>query len=111
MDADEKEIFHYLRSEAGQFIPLNLINRHAGGRHKFRQSPDWAKPPLLRMVERGILETDSSGAYRLRPMPVSDSNTRRWVSPQLVELLRKSGKKFEAVIEHEEDPEAYYDSL
>ncbi len=111
MDAEEKEIFRYLRAEAGQFIPINLICRHAGGRQKFRDSPDWAKPALLRMLERGIVEVDSVGYYRLCPRPVSDSSTRHWVAPHIVELLRKSGKKFDAVIHHDGDTEMYYDSL
>lgn len=109
MDADEKEIFRYLRAEPDQFIPANSISRHAGGKHKHRESPDWARAALLRMVERGILETDAVGSYRLKPIPVPD-NTRRWVSPQLAEVLRRSGKKFNGMI-HEGDTETYYDSL
>ena len=109
MDADEKDIFRYLHTEPEQFIAANAISRHAGGKNKFRESPDWAKGALLRMVERGILETDAGGAYRLKPIPAPDA-TRRWVSPQLAELLRNSGKKFNGVI-HEGDTESYYDSL
>lgn len=111
MDADEKEIFRYLRAEPEQFIPANSICRLAGGKHKHRESPDWAKPALLRMIERGILETDSAGGYRLKPIPVADANTRRWVSPQLAEVLRKSGKKFDIMIQGDGDIESYYDSL
>ena len=111
MDADEKEIFRYLRSEEGQFVPANFICRHAGGKLRHRHSPDWAKPALIRMHERGILEMDDTGAYRLKPVPEADANTRRWVSPQLAELLRKSSKKFEAIIQRDGDTEAYYDSL
>lgn len=111
MDADEKEIFRYLRGEPEQFIPANFICRHAGGKHRHRVSPDWAKPVLLRMLERGILEMDSSGSYRLTPIPTGDTNTRRWVAPHLAALLRKSGRKFEGMIQFEGDLEAYYDSL
>jgi len=111
MDADEKDIFRYLRSEGDNFVPGNSISRHAGGKHKFREAPDWAKAALLRMVERGILEVDGLGSYRLKPRPANDSNTRHWVSPQIVELLRKSGKKFDDVIQHEGDTESYYDKL
>lgn len=110
MDADEKDIFRYLHAEPRQFISANSISRHAGGKHKHRESPDWAKAALLRMVERGILETDSVGAYRLKPIPATDATTRRWVSPQLAEVLRKSGKRFNSMI-HEGDTETYYDSL
>lgn len=112
MDADEKEIFRYVRTEPDRFFPAVSICRHAGGKHKHRESPDWARPALLRMVERGILELDALGGYRLTPIPVvQSSNTRHWVSPQIAELLRKKGKKFDSMIQQEDDPEAYYDSL
>lgn len=111
MDADEREIFYFLRSERANFVPPLSISRHAGGKSKHRESPDWARSVLLRMVERGILETDPTGAYRLKPMPVSNPTTRRWVSPQIAEMLRKSGKQFEGVMQQPDNEESYYDSL
>jgi hypothetical protein len=113
MDADEREIFYYLRNEGGNFIPATFISRHAGGKHRHREQPDWAKPALLRMAERGILEADPTGAYRLKPIPRSDdsNNTQHWVSPQIAALLRKGGKKFDQVIRRNIDDETYYDSL
>jgi hypothetical protein len=113
MDADEREIFYYLRKEREMFVPASAISRQAGGKHKFRESPDWAKPTLLRMVERGILETDPAGAYRLKPIPRANpaDHNRRWVSPHLAEMLRKSGKRFDHLIAGDVDEEAYYDSL
>ena len=111
MDADEKEIFRYLRAEPACFMPAAFICRHAGGKRRHRESPDWAKPVLLRMLERGILEMDASGSYRLKPIPNAEANTRRWVAPHLVELLRKNGKKFDNMIQFDGDTEAYYDSL
>lgn len=111
MDADEKEIFRYLRGEPGRFIPATSISRHAGGKHKFRESPDWAKAALLRMLDRGILEVDAVGAYRLKPRPEPESQTHAWVSPQIAEVLRKSGKRFDAMLPFEGDTEAFYDSL
>lgn len=111
MDADEREIFYYLRSERGSFVPIHAICRHAGGKHKYRELPDWAKPALMRMHERGIVEMDASGAYRLKPIPQPEDNTRRWVSPQIAAMLRKSGKNFAGVFAFDGDEEAYYDSL
>ena len=110
MDADEKDVFRYLRAEGGQFVAINSISRHAGGKQKFRESPEWAKAAVLRMVERGILEVDAAGAYRLKPRPVNDSSPRCWVSPQIAEMLRKSGKRF-AALPHEGDTESFYDSF
>jgi len=110
MDDAEKEIFRYLRGAEAGFVPVTAISRHAGGKHKYRETPDWAKPVLLRMVERGILELDANAAYRLKPLPAVDP-ARRWVSPQIAEMLRKSGKKFDGMIQPEGDVEAFYDSL
>lgn len=113
MDADEREIFYYLRQERNAFVPASAVSRHAGGKHKFRESPDWAKPALQRMTERGILETDPTGGYRLKPRPKPDqtAHTARWVSPQIAEMLRKSGRHFDGLRQPELDEEAYYDSL
>jgi hypothetical protein len=111
MDADEKDVFRYLRGEGAQFISLNSISRHAGGKHKFRESPEWAKAAVLRMLERGILEVNDSGAYRLKPRPLNDSSTRHWVSPQIAAVLRQRGNKFDDLLQIEGDTETYYDGL
>jgi hypothetical protein len=110
MDAEEKDIFYYLRTESQTFVSLSAICRHAGGKHRYRRSPEWARPALLRMEERGIVECDVSGAYRLKPKPQESFNTQRWVSPQIAAILKKSGKSFQTV-GHFEDDEAYYNSL
>ncbi|MGC3959872.1 MAG: hypothetical protein QM813_18675 [Verrucomicrobiota bacterium] len=113
MDADEREIFYYLRKDREAFVSASAIARHAGGKHKFRDAADWAQVALLRMAERGIVETDNSGAYRLRPIPKRDASTPppRWVSPQIAELLRKSGKRFDLPDAGDMDEETYYNSL
>lgn len=111
MDAEEREVYFYLKAEPGSFVPANAICRHAGGKHKYRASPDWARPVVLRMLERGILETDSGGAFRLTPMPQKKSSPKRWVAPQIAEILNRSGKQFEGVPRAEDEMDAYYDSL
>jgi len=110
MDSEEREIFFYLRGQGNQFISGTSIGRQAGGRQKARERPDWAKPVLLRMMERGILETDDTNSYRLKPIP-EPSDARQWVSPQIASILRRSGKKFKGFVENAGDTEAYYDQL
>lgn len=63
------------------------------------------------MVERGILEANDGGGYRLKPRPVNDSSTRHWASPQIAAVLRQSGKKFDDLLQVEGDTETYYDRL
>lgn len=110
MDADEREVYFLLKGQIDQFVPINSICRHAGGKHRFRETPDWAKPVLLRMLERGIVEADGRDGYRLKPMPESNVQ-KRWVAPHIAAILRKSGRKFEQVIKQDDELDAYYNSL
>ncbi len=110
MDSEEREIFSYLREQRERFVPAIAICRQAGGKHKARETPDWARPVLLRMVERGILETDAANAYRLKPIPES-ATAKQWVSPQIANILKRSGKSFKGLVENTGDEEAYYDQL
>lgn len=112
MDSDEREVYLYLKGQPDQSVTTNSICRHAGGKQKFRESPDWGKSVLSRMLDRGILEVDAAGAYKLSPMPKNDTEARRWVSPQIAAILKKSGRRFDHMIKEEEDAaDAYYNSL
>jgi hypothetical protein len=110
MDADERDIFYYLRNEPDTFVPGAAIFRQAGGRRKFREDQEWARGPLMRMVERGILEVDATGAYRLRPVPRTQQ-AQRWISPQFADILRKKGKNILNAGPFSGDDEEYYNNL
>ena len=109
MDADEREIYYYLKAWRHQYISAREICRRAGGKRKFHENEDWAKPVLLRMVDKKILETDPSGSYRIRPMPTKDKR-QKWVSPQIAKILKESGKQFGDTIVVD-DNDDYYDKL
>lgn len=96
MDADEKEVYNYMKTCAGQFVSGREIARRAAGKWRFRDDPNWATPILLRLVEKGILESDASGYYRLRPR--DKKKPKKWVSPQIKAILEKSGKDFGDVL-------------
>jgi hypothetical protein len=83
------------------------ISRHVGSKRRFRYNPEWVKPVLLRMVERGVLETDVEGCYRLKPMPRQETEGKRWASPRIAEILKASGKGFRDVITVEDEDEYY----
>ena len=110
MDADERAIYYYLKSRRPNAVPTRDISRHVGGKRKFRYNPEWAKPVLLRMVERAILETDAEGSHQLKPMPRKKTEGKRWASPHIAELLKASGKAFKDVITVD-DEDDYYDKL
>jgi hypothetical protein len=110
MDADERQIYYYLKAYKHEFISSREICRRAGGKRRFSNEPEWAKPVLNRMVERGILDHDAAGHYRLKPMD-KKSAKKRWVSPQIQRILRESGKEFGDIAIHEDEMDAYYDAL
>jgi len=111
MDADEREIYHYLKSWGKEFISAREISRRAAGKKRFREEPQWATAVLSRMVERGILEADSSAHYRIKPIEKKDTKGKRWVSPRIAKILKESGKDFSDVVVLEEPDDEYYDKL
>ncbi|MEY2466086.1 MAG: hypothetical protein QOD03_607 [Verrucomicrobiota bacterium] len=102
MDADEKSICTYLKSWNSQFVSGREIARRAGGKKRFREDPNWAGPVLSRLVERNVIESDSTGHYRLFAKEKSNK-PKKWVSPNIKKILEQSGKDFSHVIETDED--------
>ncbi|HZI33975.1 MAG TPA: hypothetical protein VFF11_16670 [Candidatus Binatia bacterium] len=88
MDADERDIFQYLKTWGKEYVGVVEICRRAGSKQRYRQDPDWAVPYLGLMVERGILERDAAGRFRIKPRKKLKSGTR-WVSPEIAEILNK----------------------
>ena len=94
MDADEQDICNYLKQWQKQFISGREICRRAGGKWRFRDNPYWANQPLLRLVEKQILETDPGGHFRL-VQKGKKQRQEKWISPQLKKILEQGGKTFE----------------
>jgi hypothetical protein len=111
MDTDEREIFQFLKSWGANFINATEICRRAGGRKKFHEDPGWAKPILLRMAERGILESDNSARFRIKPVPRKAKHTQ-WVSPDIAKILAESGVEGEgAAADGNIGSDEHYDEL
>lgn len=104
MDADERDICLYLKGFPGQFLSFGEISRHAAGKRRYRLEPEWAAPVLARLVEKSIIESDSTGHYRLKIRPRTKKETR-WVSPEIRKILERSGKQFDGVFKVDEDEE------
>jgi len=102
MDADERDICLYLKGFPGQFVSFRDISRRAGGKRRYHQEPEWATPVLSRLVEKGLIESDSTSHYRLRARPKKERQ-KRWMSPEIRKILEKSGKEFGGIFEIEED--------
>jgi hypothetical protein len=69
MDSDEREIFDCLKTWGADFVNAKEVCRRAGGKKRYAEDNDWAKPILQRMKERNILESDALGRYRIKPVP------------------------------------------
>jgi hypothetical protein len=111
MDADEREIFQFLKSRGVEFVHPREICRRAAGKHRFNEDPEWAKSVLIRMSERGILETNATGHYRLKPIP-KKNKSKRWVSPDIAKILKESGVEIESAgDESGVGDDEYYDKL
>jgi hypothetical protein len=110
MDADERAIYYYLKARRPSFVPARDISRHIGSKRRFRYNPEWANLALLRMVERGILETNAEGSYHLKPIRRQETKGKRWASPKIAEILKASGKAYDNLITVEDEDE-YYDRL
>jgi len=111
MDADEREIYQYLKSWGSEFVAAREIGRRAGGRRRFNEEPEWAKPVLLRMVERGILESNSTGHFRIKRV-LKKNKDKQWISPDIATILKESGVEVEnAAEEGGIAPDEYYDQL
>jgi predicted transcriptional regulator of viral defense system len=108
MDSDEREIFQFLKTWGAEYVGAMEIARRATIKKRFYEEPDWAKQVLLRMEDRGILESDSQGRYRIKPASTRDKN-KRWVAPDIAKILQESGVEVEA--DDGAAPDEYYDQL
>ena len=108
MDSDERAIFDFLKTWGATFVGAKEICRRATTKKRFHEEPDWAKQILLRMAERGILESDSQAKYRIKPIP-KQGHGQRWVSPELSKILNEGGVAVEGAADLDTDD--HYDQL
>jgi hypothetical protein len=94
MDSEEREIFDFLQTWGTDYVSYKEIARRSGGRKKYGENADWARPALNRMEERGVVESDSTGRYRIKPISSKDKK-KRWVSPDIAKILEENGVKIE----------------
>jgi hypothetical protein len=108
MDADENDIFQFLKTWGVRFVGATEIARRAGIKKRFYEDPNWAKPVLMQMAERGILESDAHGRYRIKPVSSKDKH-QRWVAPDIAKILQENG--LETGGDENIAPDEFYDKL
>ena len=109
MDVDEREIFLFLKTYGQDYVSMREICRRAGGRKRYHEDHEWARPILTRMLERHILEANSEGQYRVKAAP-KKKKSDRWVSPEIAKILKESGVEVESGAA-EIGPDDYYEQL
>ncbi len=110
MDMDERDIFQFLKTWGAGFTSVREIARRASSKKRFYDDPGWAKPILMRMVERGILESDMQGRYRIKPVP-KKKRGRQWVAPDIAKILQDSGVAVEDAGAGDLATDEYYEQL
>lgn len=94
MDADERDIVQYLKTWGKEYVGVKEICRRAGSKKRYHDNPNWAVPILVIMTERGVLERDAAGRYRVKPKD-KGKHGGRWISPEIEEILKKKGVAIE----------------
>ncbi len=104
MNADEKAIVNYLKGWPGSFVSGREIARKVGGKERYNEDRGWALPVLAQMVRLGTLESDQYGYYRLK-LEEKKKKEKTHVSPQILKILKSSGKTFGTFILEEDEDE------
>ena len=110
MDTDERDIFQFLKTWGVEFTNAKEVARRAASKKRFYDDPEWAKPILMRMAERGILESDIQGRYRIKPVSRKKKGNQ-WVAPDIAKILKESGVEVEAAGESDIAEDEYYEQL
>src|SRR5690349_513529 len=86
--SDEQDICNYLKQWPKQFTSGKEVGRLAAGKHRYREDPYWATQPLIRLVEKQVIETDCNGHYRM--IQKEKKKVKKWISPELQRILEQS---------------------
>ena len=98
MTSEERDILGYMKSSPRAYYSAMEIARRAAGKKFYQESPDWAKGVLPHLVDKGVLEMDGAGHFRLkRHIESVEAKGRKWVSPHIARLLEQSKKDFKGV--------------
>ena len=90
MDADERAIFDYLKTFGEDWVSAKEICRRAGGKKRFAEDNNWAKPVLRRLQEHNLIEGDALGRYRLKPAR-KHGPKETWTAPDIEKILQEDG--------------------
>lgn len=67
MNADETEIYDFLKTFRHLFVSVTEISKRLNSRKRYEEDRTWARPILRRMELDGTLESNPFGEYRIKP--------------------------------------------
>jgi hypothetical protein len=80
MNAEETEIYEFLKRTPHLFVSVTEISRKVGQRKRFIEDRQWTRPILRRMEVDGLVESNEFGEYRVRKRP--EDTTSFWKAIQ-----------------------------
>lgn len=104
MYPEERAILTYLKP-IKDFITHQEIAKAVGGKKRFKQNPHWAKPILLAMVERDLLDMSDLGHFRLKKQE-GGRKLVVYMSAAIAHVLETSGREFDLTAFTNEKPDA-----
>ncbi len=115
MDADERDIFQFLKSWGSNYLAAREICRRAGGSQRFNEEPEWAKPILLRMegARHSGIRCHRTIPHQARSEGQRHRRDKPRVSPDIAKILKESGAETEQATGGDSGlgPDEYYDQL
>lgn len=77
MNAQETELYDFLRRFPQLFVSVVEISKNCGPRKLFNEDRYWARPVLRRMEMEGSLESNPFGEYRIKRRPDDTTTFKR----------------------------------
>jgi hypothetical protein len=75
MGTDENDIIEFLK-KFDSFVSATEIAKRVGGKRRFTEDRDWARPILYRMLMEGLVEANEYAHYRIMPESRKKKNNR-----------------------------------
>ena len=99
------DVLAHFKANPKAWLKAKELARHIGGKFRYEQNPEWAKPILKKFASKDLIEVDAAGAYRLKPK-VRENKPRIFVTPEIAAALRRAGKDLKVDI-GEKEPDEY----
>jgi hypothetical protein len=71
MTYEEQAIVNFLGRSPGSYFARREIARKAVKRQVYEENQHWADAPLVALVERGVIEQNTQGLYRVKQTDTS----------------------------------------